>query len=224
VEQAGRELVDMGVDQVAAYPLFAFPYSRMGSSGRDRNFSLGRIFKRRRMIKILERIFYDAGYRRSSVWAFTKSGLPRYCSVTVPLYVGLGASGGTYLRDVFYLNTFSADEYVEAFRNGGTAVALSVDLSERMQMAGWLYWRIYETRFLKSDFRERFGKDFDEIFGSYFKLFKVLGFVSDDGNEIVFTDRGTYWVHALEDLFSIEYISRLWGTSNEEPWPERVVL
>jgi len=37
-------------------------------------------------------------------------------------------------------------------------------------------------------------------------------------------DRGTYWLHALEDVFSIEYVSRLWGTSKEEPWPEKVLL
>jgi predicted ATP-grasp superfamily ATP-dependent carboligase len=37
-------------------------------------------------------------------------------------------------------------------------------------------------------------------------------------------DKGTYWLHSLEDLFSIEYVSRLWGTSKHEPWPERVAL
>jgi len=224
VEQTGMDLVEMGVDQVAAYPLFSFPYSRMGSSGQDGNFRLSRIFTRRKMLKILERIFYGAGYERTSVWAFTRSGRPRYCSVTVPLYIGLGASGGTYLRDVFYLNTFSVAEYVKAFENGGTAVALSLDLSESMQMAGWFYWRIYETRFRRSDFRKRFDKDFDGVFGKYVKPLKLLGFLADDGEEIVFTDRGTYWIHAMEDLFSIEYIGRLWGTSNQEAWPEKVVL
>lgn len=99
------------------------------------------------MLAILERIFYEAGFERTSVWAFTRSGVPRYCSVTVPLYIGLGASGGTYLRDIFYLNTFHVSEYISAFENGRTAIALSTDLSERMQMAGWLYWRIYETKF-----------------------------------------------------------------------------
>ena len=32
LEQAGRELVDMGIDQVAAYPLWRFPYTKMGES------------------------------------------------------------------------------------------------------------------------------------------------------------------------------------------------
>ena len=51
-----------------------------------------------------------------------------------------------------------------------------------------------------------------------------FGFSKDDGQRIVLTDRGTYWLHALEDLLSIEYISRLWGTSKQDPWPEKVIL
>ena len=90
-----------------------------------------------------------------------------------------------------------------------------------MQMAGWLYWRIYETRFEKADFLRRFGQSFDRVYGKYFKALGLLGFSEDDGERIVLTDRGTYWLHALEDVFSIEYISRLWGTSKQEPWPQR---
>lgn len=224
VEQAGRALVEMGVDQVAAYPLFRFPYTVMGRSGTTNNYGLATIFKRRKMLGILERVLYEAGFERTSVWAFTRSGAPRYCSVTVPLYLGLGASGGSYLRDIFYLNTFNVAEYIKAIQNRGTAIALSLDLSESMQMAGWLYWRIYETRFAKRDFQRRFGQDFDRTYGKYFRPLGLLGFLKDDGARIALTDRGAYWLHALEDLFSIEYISRLWGTSKQEPWPERVPL
>jgi oxygen-independent coproporphyrinogen-3 oxidase len=56
------------------------------------------------------------------------------------------------------------------------------------------------------------------------KLFACLGLLKDDGSEIVLSDAGTYWLHVLEDLFSIEYISKLWGTSKQEPWPEKVIL
>jgi oxygen-independent coproporphyrinogen-3 oxidase len=224
LEQAALALAELGVQQIAAYPLFRFPYTRMGSNGRLSNYGLGIILKRRKMLKVLERIFYSAGYERSSVWAFTKSGVPRYCSVTVPLYVGLGASGGSYLRDVFYLNTFNVSEYIRAVEEKGTAIALSLDLSERMQMAGWLYWRIYETRCRKADFLKRFGQSFDSVYGKYFKLLGYLGFLTDNGEQITLTDAGAYWLHALEDVFSIEYISKLWGTSKEEPWPQEVLL
>jgi oxygen-independent coproporphyrinogen-3 oxidase len=224
VEQAGQALVGMDVDQIAAYPLFRFPYTKLGANSKESNYNVSTILKRRKMLGILEDIFYDAGFERTSVWAFTKKGIPKYCSVTVPLYIGLGASGGSYLKDVFYLNTFNVAEYIKALENGGVATALSLDLSENTQMAGWLYWRIYETRFKKKDFKKRFGKDFDRVYGKYMKPLALLGFLKEDGEQVVLSDKGTYWLHAFEDLFSIEYISKLWGTSKQEPWPEKVVL
>lgn len=224
LELAARDLVDLHFDQVAAYPLFYFPYTRMGENGQG-NYGPAHIIRRRKMLRIMEDILNDSGYRRTSVWAFTRQGVPKYCSVTVPLYFGLGASGGSYLRDVFYLNTFNVAEYIERLRHGEMAIALSLDLSLRMQMAWWFYWRVYETRFRRSDFNKRFRTDFNDVWGKYIKLWALSGFIeSDDGDEVVLTDRGIFWLHVLEDMFSLDYISKLWGTSKEEPWPERVVL
>lgn len=225
LEQAGRELVEMGIDQVAAYPLWRFPYTKMGDSAKQSNYNIQNIFRRRKMLHILEDIFYSRKYERTSVWAFTKEGAPKYCSVTVPLYVGLGASGGSYLRDVFYLNTFNVAEYIKSLEAGKMPIALSLDLSESMQMAMWFYWRVYESRFRRSDFVDRFAVDFNKIYGKYIKIFSLLGLIQrDDGNEVILSDKGTFWLHALEDIFSLDYISKLWGTSKQEPWPEKVVL
>ncbi|OHB80846.1 MAG: hypothetical protein A2W31_04240 [Planctomycetes bacterium RBG_16_64_10] len=224
IEQTGRELVELGVDQVAAYPLFRFSYTPLGKAGTTRNHVIVQSLKRRRMLRILENIFYHAGYERTSVWAFTRRGVPRYCSVTVPLYLGLGASGGSYLNDVFYLNTFGVAEYINAIEDRGRAVALSIDLTERMQRAGWLYWRIYETRFAKADYQERFGEDIDRAYGGYLRVLKLLGFLRDDGQRIILSDRGSFWLHACEDILSIDYISKLWGASQRDRWPEKVIL
>jgi oxygen-independent coproporphyrinogen-3 oxidase len=224
IEQDGQILVEMGVNQIAAYPLFKFPYTKMGSNSKEIIFKASTIMKRRKMLGILEDIFYDADFERSSVWAFTKKGVSKYCSVTVPLYIGFGASSGSYLRDVFYLNTFNVREYIKALENGRMAFALSLDLTDKIQMAGWLYWRIYETKFHKEDFKKRFGKDFDKIYGKYFKLLALLGFLKEDDDQVMLSDKGAYWLHAFEDIFSIDYISTLWGTSKQEPWPDKVVL
>jgi oxygen-independent coproporphyrinogen-3 oxidase len=224
IEQTGHALVGMGVDQVAAYPLFRFPYTRMGKTSKTNNYGILEVLKRRKLLGILERILYAAGYERTSVWAFTRREVPRYCSVTVPLYLGLGASGGSYLRDVFYLNTFGVSEYIAALERGRMAIALSVDLSERMQRAGWLYWRIYETKFSKAGYQERFGQDLDRAYGRYLRLLALLGFLEDDGERILLSDRGTFWLHACEDLFSLDYVGKLWDTSRRDQWPEKVIL
>ncbi len=224
VRQTAHDLVALGVDQVAAYPIFLFPHTPMGRTERADNHGIRLSLKRRKMLAVFEEVLYGAGYERSSAWAFTRRGVARYCSVTVPAYIGLGASGGSYLRNLFYLNTFGAAAYVKALDGGRLPVALSLDLSERMQRAGWLYWRIYETKFSRSAYRERFGEDMDLAYGGYLRWMRLLGFLKDDGERIILSDRGSFWLHACEDIVSIDYIGKLWGASRRELWPEEVVL
>lgn len=224
IDEAGNDLVKLGIHQAATYPLFYFPYTRMGKDINRNRPTFQLLLRRRKMLGILEDIFYNEGFRRSSVWAFTKKGTDKYCSVTVPLYLGLGVSGGSYLRDVFFVNTFNVKEYIRSIEEKKYATALSVNLTEEMQMAGWLYWRIYETSFRKKDFMKRFHKDFDGEYGRLMRFLSYAGYLKDQEDTITLTDRGAYWLHAFEDWFSIDFISRLWGNSGDNPWPERVIL
>ncbi|HEU5102989.1 MAG TPA: coproporphyrinogen-III oxidase family protein [Roseiflexaceae bacterium] len=219
-----QALVNLGVDQVATYPLFSFPYTRWPQLAQQHHYEGYSLWQKRRMLRVLEQIFDDAGYERTSVWAFTRKGVPKYCSVTVPIYLGLGASAASYLPDIFYVNTFDVSAYIQALSDGRMPVALSLDLTRRMQMAGWLYWRIYEMRFRKSDFARRFQEPFDGVYGGYFSLLKLCGMVTEHGDEIRLTDAGAYWLHVIQDMFSIDYVSTLWGTSRREPWPQAVTL
>lgn len=224
IEKAGQELVRTGIHQAATYPLFQFPYTGIGKKNGAGKPGITTMLKRRKMLRILEEIFYGNDFERTSVWAFTKRGTDKYCSVTVPLYIGLGASAGSYLNDIFYLNTFSVAEYVKAIENNRMPVALSVSLTKEMQMAGWLYWRIYETKVSKVEFYRRFGTSFDARYGNLMRFFSNLGLLSDNGSEIVLTDKGSYWLHSFEDFFSIDFIGNLWGRSKSDPWPEKVIL
>lgn len=219
-----RELIALGVDQLATYPLFTFPYTRWPELSARRGYHQASLLERRRMLRVIEQICAAAGYERTSVWAFTRAGVPKYCSVTVPVYLGLGASGSSYLYDSFYLNTFNVAEYIRAVEAGRLPIALSLPLTRPMQMAGWLYWRLYETRFNKADFAERFHEEFDAVYGAYMRPLRALGLVQEEGQAVRLTDPGAYWLHVLQDLFSIDYVSTLWGTSKQQPWPHEVVL
>jgi menaquinone C8-methyltransferase len=224
LQLSSRKLIELGVDQVAAYPLFSFPYTQWARSARQNHYRRYSLLEKWRMLQVVEQAFYSAGYTRTSVWAFTKVGSPKYCSVTVPLYLGLGASAGSYLRDIFYLNTFNTTAYIQAVTGGHWPIALSLELSERMQMAGWLYWRIYETRFNPRDFERRFHRRLDAVYGRILWLLSCLGLLTKGEAEIALTDAGAYWIHTVQDLFSIDYVSKLWGTSRQAPWPAKVRL
>jgi len=119
--QASKTLIELGVDQIAAYPIFSFPYTKWPQLARQHHYRTYNLLQKRQMLQVLEQILYAAGYERTSVWAFTKTGSPKYCSVTVPLYLGLGASAGSYFRDIFYLNTFNSGEYIRALAGGRIA-------------------------------------------------------------------------------------------------------
>jgi len=134
-----RTLLELGVDQIATYPLFSFPYTKWPELAGQHRYRGYTLLHKRRMLRVLEQIFYAAGYERTSVWAFTRAGALKYCSVTVPVYLGLGASAASYLHDTFYLNTFNVGEYIRALSDGRMPIALSLELSRRMQMASWLY-------------------------------------------------------------------------------------
>jgi len=101
VEQATYEMVKLGINQAATYPLFRFPYTRFGKDVTSKRNTINTMYRRRKFLKVIEDIFYSSGFERSSVWAFTQKGVEKYCSVTVPSYLGLGASGASYLRDIF---------------------------------------------------------------------------------------------------------------------------
>jgi oxygen-independent coproporphyrinogen-3 oxidase len=224
VEQATCDMIKLGINQAATYPLFRFTYTRFGKDLAEKRNAFATMFRRRKFLKVIEDIFYSSGFERSSVWAFTQKGIEKYCSVTVPSYLGIGASGGTYLKNIFYVNTFRVNEYIKAMEHNTSPIALSTELSEKAQMAGWLYWRIYETKFNKSAFKERFNRNFDNEYGIYIKLLNKIGFLHVEQDLIRLTDKGTYWIHAFEDFLSIDYITKLWGTLITNPWPEKVVL
>ena len=114
--------------------------------------------------------------------------------------------------------------YIDSLEQGRLPIALSMALSRKMQMAGWVYWRMYGVRFQKRAFLERFGTAFDGVYGRAATVLSALGLVRDDGSEITLTDAGAYWLHVVQDLFSLDAVGRLWAAAMADPWPRKVVL
>lgn len=117
----------------------------------------------------------------------------RVCWVLAPLLLGAGPDGIDLRPDPGPISPEAAllgrigrykqgnCQSVRDFRGVNLGpdvpVALSLDLTEDMQMAGWLYWRVYETRFKRSNFKKRFGEELDEVYGQYLRPLSVAGFL-----------------------------------------------
>lgn len=217
--------LSLGVDQISAYPIFTFPHTGLEDMVKGRGQRLPGMAKRRKMLRCIEQLCYEAGLERSGVWSFTAPGVSKYSSVTIPGYVGLGAGAGSLIPGYFYINVFDVDAYIDHMtEKREPPVALTIDFSQREEMIHWLYWRIYETRVDKNAFAAGFGRDFDEVFGTIFALFELLGFAVDHGDAIDMTDRGNYWVHVLQNLFSLNFIGQVWSACLSETWPREIAL
>jgi len=168
---------------------------------------------------------YDAEMERTSVWAFTNRGVDKYSSVTIPHYIGLGAGAGSLIPGSFFITIFNVLEYIKYLKEEQKPpIALTIDFSEKEEMIHWLYWRIYETKIDKGEFKEQFDKDFDKIFGKLFVFFKLFGLSHNYKDRIIMTDKGNYWVHVLQNLFSLDFIGRVWSICLAETWPREIEL
>jgi oxygen-independent coproporphyrinogen-3 oxidase len=210
----------LGASQITTYPLFTFPYSTIGAYLRLRKVRMPPLGTRRKAYHALSRHLTASGFERASVWGFTRGGAPRYSSVTRDDYYGLGAGAGTHAGEWYSLNTFSVPEYVERCLRGESPVALAVPFSEAMTRYHWLYWRLYETRVDLEEFEERFAGD--RRARALLALVLRLGFAEKDCGQLRLNQRGAFWVHLAQNLFSLRYINDIWSVAKGEAWPRAI--
>jgi oxygen-independent coproporphyrinogen-3 oxidase len=220
-----RQIVDLGIDQLSTYPMFSFPYSDLGQT---RGISRverppHRIIKA--MLAFTEGYCQDMGLDRCAVWSWLKPGKGKFSSITRHHYIGFGPSASSMTGSDFYVNTFDIKAYVNKLP-ADRPVALSMPVDRRLEMAYWLYWRVYELNILNSAFQEVFGADawLDAEFGHLFRPLLLMGLLERVNGGYRVTEPGAYWIHRLQNEYSLSYINHLWGTCRKEPWPEQVRL
>jgi len=216
--------VNTGANQITTYPLFTFPYSTIGRYLKLKNVRMPGLKKRREMYYYINDYLNGKGFARVSVWGFKKGDAPRYSSVTRDNYVGLGAGAGSHMPDGFYLNTFSVKDYIDKCSRDEFPSALCMKFNEAMQSYFWLYWRFYDTCISKTELKRRFSpKDRGKVDG-LMTLFKTLGLTEEDDEVIRFNLRGAFWIHLMQNYFSLNYINRIWAVAMKEPFPDKIAL
>ncbi len=222
LEDLDRDLqgvLAMGPDQLSTYPIFGFPYTELGTSLDLRGIRRPPSSLIRRMLDLITRRAEEAGLEQCAVWSFVRPGRPKFSSITRHHYLGFGPSAASMVGGEFRVNTFSLEEYD---RTPGRAMVLPV--SARLEMAYWLYWRVYELEIRKADFLDLFGADLDQVFGTFLGLLRLLGLAVRTPTGYRIPRRAAYWVHRLQNEYSLNYINRVWGLCRREAWPDAIRL
>ena len=220
-----KKVIEEGADQISTYPLFSFPYSDLGQSQKIRHVKRPDSNLVRSMLKLTDSLSVGSGYKRCAVWSWLKSSKKKFSSITRHHYVGLGPSAASMIGTDFYVNTFDVRYYAEALPNK-RPIALSMPVDRRLEMAYWLYWRVYELKVYQKDFQSLFGDEasLDSVFSHIFKPFEMAGLMTRRKDSYQVTESGAYWIHRLQNEYSLNYINRLWGSCRKNPWPLEVFL
>ncbi|MEI8191793.1 MAG: radical SAM protein [candidate division NC10 bacterium] len=218
----GRVL-DLGADQVSTYPIFGFPYSDLGRQLGLRAVRRPNGTLIRAMLDIIRRRCVERGLERCAVWSFLRPGRKKFSSVTRHHYLGFGPSAASMTGGQFRVNTFSVAEYAGALPRR-LPVALALPLDKRLEAVYWLYWRAYEMEIPAQGYRELFGGGLEEAFGPVLGALRLAGMIEEDDGCRRVTEKAAYWIHRLQNEYSLNYIDRLWGSCRGEPWPGEVRL
>ncbi|HSG96607.1 MAG TPA: coproporphyrinogen-III oxidase family protein [Woeseiaceae bacterium] len=212
----------LGADQVTLYPLFTFPYTAVGNLMRAQQVEFPRLRTRRRMYRALHEAALARGLTRVSVWGFRKGNVPRFSSVTRDNYIGIGAGAGTRLPGLFCFNTFSVQEYIRCSSGHELPIALQMKMTPSMEHFYWLYWRLYETRVPKAEFERLFAHDARVRWLLWLAIH--LRLVQDQGQDYILNERGSFWIHLLQNYYVLNYINSVWTRCLHHAWPGRIEL
>jgi len=226
IDELDRDLngvLALGVDQLSTYPIFGFPYTEWGRRLGTSKISRPRGDVIRQMLDLIRRRCREHGFEQCAVWSFLKPKKKKFSSITRHHYLGFGPSAASMTRSQFFVNTFSVDQYAAALPNRAP-VALVLPVDRRLEMAYWLYWRVYEMKLPGADFRELFGEDLEAVYGTWLGWLTRMGVFERENGSYRVTERAAYWVHRFQNEYSLNYINRLWGRCRQEAWPQEVRL
>lgn len=218
-------IIKEGVDQVSTYPLFSFPYSDLGQSQKIKSVKRPDSSLIRSMLNLTDSLLTSSGYERCAVWSWLKPSMKKFSSITRHHYVGFGPSAASMTGKDFYVNTFDVASYAETLPKK-RPIALSMPVDLHLEMAYWLYWRVYELKIQQNDFKELFGEEYslESSFNHIIRPFQLAGMIEKWNGGYQVTNSGAYWIHRLQNEYSLNYINRLWGACRKVSWPKEVYL
>ena len=198
LEQFHRDILcvkELEVDQVTFYPLMPAPKKR---ELMERRFSRVDTARERRFYDlILEKIYHD-GYHPSTVWCFSRGErmIDEYI-IDYEDYIAIGSGSVGLYEGLFYVNSFSLENYNQMVSEGRLPIVMSRILPRRDLLRYYLLTKLFGMKIDKEAHRRRFGRGIYRDLGLDLALFRLLGIVKEDERWVRVTERGMYFVSGM---------------------------
>jgi oxygen-independent coproporphyrinogen-3 oxidase len=207
----------LGATQISTYPFIDFTFA-------GNNYKPLPEKTKKRLLRAINNYCRETGRIRTSVWTFAKKNTQKYSSVTRDAFLGFGVSAATLLCGEFKINTFSIDAY--AAKTGGNTIPSSLTLyfTRRQRAVYYLFWSIYGLKIDAEQFEQLIGVPLEKMYGPELWTACKLGILKKRGRDYHLTDRGAYYYHYIEQVYTTAYIDKMWNISGKEDFPGQIVL
>jgi oxygen-independent coproporphyrinogen-3 oxidase len=161
---------------------------------------------------------------RTSVWTFAKRNTDKYSSVTRDNFLGFGVSAATLLSRKFKINTFSIESYINRINNNMLPTSLTLNFTLRQRAVYYIFWSMYGNKLDSKKFEKFIGVSLKKLYG--FELFvgEKIGFLMKNDNVYYLTDKGAYYYHYIEQIYTTAYIDKMWNILRKIDFPEQMIL
>ncbi|MEM2934306.1 MAG: coproporphyrinogen-III oxidase family protein [Methanocellales archaeon] len=213
-----RMVVEAGVHQVSHYPLILFPYTKWYREVQSGNIPLTSHLEKNMFYAICDFLTAN-GYKQVSCWDFIRdeAGM-QYITCTRDENIGVGISAYTKIKNLFYVNTFSLEEYIKSVKSG-LPIATGTIMPLNQAMKRWFMMGLYKLKVDKADFEKRFSVPIERAIGKHLLILKLLNIIQEHPNYIEVTRRGLYWVSFMTKIFMLTFPSRYIQECLRAPWP-----
>ncbi len=208
---------EYGATQISTYPFIDFTFACNEYKPLSHK-------KKKGMLKFLNELCQKPDVQRTSVWTFAKKGTEKYSSVTRDTFLGFGVSATTLLKDIFKINTFDINEYINRVNNSNLPTSLTLEFTKRQRAAYYLFWSAYGLQINESDFEKLMDKNISEMYRFEFSVAQILRLLLKQNGIYRLTDRASYIYHYLEQQYTTAYIDKMWNISRKTAFPPKITL
>lgn len=208
---------DCGATQISTYPFIDFTFADNKYKPMPENV-------KKKMLKMLSEYCYKINVERTSVWTFARHDTKKYSSVTRDTFLGFGVSATTLLKDIFKINTFSIEEYINRINNNCLPTSLTLNFTKRQRAVYYLFWSAYSLKINMDKFKKIIGAPLNKMFYLEFKIAEKFGLVRKNGSIYELTDKAAYIYHYIEQSYTTAYIDKMWNISRNEAFPNKIIL
>ena len=206
-----------GANHIAIYPFIDFTFTASKVKAMSKR-------KKRKLLDSITNYCYKKGYKRNSIWTFSKEESANYSSMTRESFLGFGASSTTLLKDQFKINTFDINSYCERMENNKLPTSLTIRFTKHQRMVYWLFWTAYSTKVNEADFEKFFNIPLKKAYRFELFISRLFGFAKYNNGIYEMTLKGAFYYHYFENFYTLAYIDKMWGIMKDNPFPKEIKL